>query len=181
LLGLALLGLGPARAQYIPIYVDPPAGINDVWNGTNTNGGNPGPYGYYTGYYDWDPGSEWLGGSVPPDGVDVLFPDSYTGDQPRQLIGADELRLRSLWFEAGIWYAIRGDELTLGHNSGQVNPYLLVVNSQDLQNTSEHRLEFDQFTIADSSHWRGVGKIENYSQGGLGIGAEDGLGHGQPQ
>ncbi|KXU36276.1 hypothetical protein AXK11_04625 [Cephaloticoccus primus] len=176
-MGIVVLGLGPARAQYIPIYVDPPP-IEYIWNGVN--GGNSGPYEYYTGHYDWLSGSEWLGGSVPPDGVDVLFPDSYKGAQPRPIIGAGKLlNLRSLWVEAGIWYTIFGDQLTLGFKSGEVDPYLLVVNSQDLQNTSEHRLELDQFTIADYHHWRGVGKIENYSEGGLGIGGDGELGSGE--
>jgi len=171
-MGLVVLGLTSARAQYIPIYVNPPL-TSYAWNGTN--GGNPGPYDYYTGNYNWQTGSEWLGGSVPIGGFDVLFLDSYTGAQPRQLIEAKGRNLRSLWFEAGIWYTIRGNELTLGHKSQfakgqQTDPYLLVVNSQNLQNTSEHTLEFGQFTIADSSHWKGVGKIENYSEGGLGIG-----------
>jgi len=179
LLGIVVLGLGPARAQYIPIYVDPPP-IKHIWNGIN--GGNPGAYDYYTGEYNWYAGSEWLYGSMPPDGVDVLFPDSYKGAQPRQLIRAEKqpLSLRSLWFEAGIWYTIYGEKLTLGYKGEkQVDPYLLVVNSQALQNTSEHRLEFERFTIADSGYWKGVGKIENYSEGGLGIGGDGELGSGE--
>ncbi|WP_197456804.1 hypothetical protein, partial [Cephaloticoccus primus] len=81
-------------------------------------------------------------------------------------LGNVDRSLRSLWFEAGLWYTLTGSgQLTLGQGL-EDNGTLLVVNSPGLQAQSEHNIE-NRVRITDVG---GYGRIENYSEGGLRIG-----------
>jgi len=108
-------------------------------------------------------GHEPVGGVVPP----------LTDDAIRQTVdaGSSNRNLRSLWFKAGLWYTLKGTGiLWLGPDKPDAQDnYLLVVNPGDTGEQSEHTIEgFSRFSVSAWLEKQTV-KIENYSEGGLGI------------
>jgi len=157
------LGIHSATAQILP--PDLPSTYKE-WDGPSSGG-------------DWDTPANWtdvipaaldnalfghepVGGVIPP----------LTDDSIRQTVeaGSSNRDLRSLWFEAGLWYTLKGTgELTLGRDGGQDN-YLLVVNPGDAGEQSEHTIEgFSYLNISFDRSKQATWKIENWSEGGLGI------------
>jgi len=164
------LGISSVTAQILP--PDFPSTYTE-WKGPN--GGS------WQDQANWDSGlpaaadnalfgHEPVGGVVPP----------LSDDSIRQTVNHDgvNLDLRSLWFKAGLWYTLKGTptsihgtgELTLGKGMSSGDNYLLVVNPGDAGEQSEHTIEgFSYFNVAQEIQKKQTVKIENYSEGGLGI------------
>jgi len=169
------LGLSSAIAQILP---PPLPSTYTEWQGPN--GGSwdtPGNWsnglpstGPWTGGFSFNTqldnalfGYEPVGGVVP----------SLTDDSIRQTIdaGSSNRDLRSLWFKAGLWYTLKGTgELWVGqYDADAQDNYLIVVNRGDAGEQSEHTIEgFSYFNVSAWLQKQTV-KIENYSEGGLGI------------
>jgi len=168
------LGISSATAQFVP---PPFPSTYKEWKGpnggswddaANWDGGlpssnpnlnpNPNPNNPDNVLFGYEP----VGGVVPP----------LTDDSIRQTVnaGSSDLNLRSLWFKAGLWYTLNGTgELWLGKDGGQ-DSHLLVVNPGDAGEQSEHTIEgFSYLTISWELLQQQTWKIENWSEGGLGI------------
>jgi len=156
------LGLSSAIAQFLPPPL--PSTVNE-WKGPN--GGT------------WETPGNWTGGLAPTGADDVLFGyepvggvvPSPTDESIRQIVdaGSADRELRSLWFKAGLWYTLSGTgELTLGKGGQETN--VLVVTPGDAGEQSEHTIEgFSRFSVSLDFSQQQTVKIENYSEGGLGI------------
>jgi len=166
------LGIHSATAQIVlpATYKEWQGPNGGSWDDpANWDGGLPSS-GPWTGDLSFNPdpdnalfGYEPVGGVIP----------ALTDDSIRQTVdaGSSNRDLRSLWFKAGLWYTLKGTgELWLGqYEAGAQDNYLLVVNRGDAGEQSEHTIEgFSYFSVSAWLQKQTV-KIENWSEGGLGI------------
>ncbi|KXU35539.1 hypothetical protein AXK11_05980 [Cephaloticoccus primus] len=125
---------------------------------------------------NWATPENWASGAVPASGADVLFaklsPDG--AEQQPRVLDNPVRTLRSLWFEAGDFYTLSGPEALRLGSGLSAGGDLLVVNSLkadgSLSGHSEINIE-RVIQIAAGSFGGGFGRIANYSEAGLRLGA----------
>jgi len=108
--------------------------------------------------------SYWAGGAVPATNAEVHFGDQPGSLRPTILLSENRMT-RTLWFDAGKWFTIRGSGLlSAGNGLGSGRHFLAVTSAGYLQH-SEVNID-NNFQVGGPS-W---GKIRNDSEAGLRFG-----------
>jgi len=114
---------------------------------------------------DWVEGGNWVGGSAPTLGADVLFGASNSPEQV-EIAHYDSAPLRSLWIDAsaGINYVFENGLLQLGYGLSDDQHMVTVLSNGQQQ---EEVATFDEVYFFNE----GTARIENYSELGLMLGS----------